>query len=46
MAVSCPVNSTTGSQKIIPFTDEEAREWAEKHMAESDYTAIWGTPAE
>lgn len=46
MAVSCPVNSTTGSQKIIPFTDEEAREWAEKHMAESDYAAIWETPAE
>lgn len=46
MAVSCPVNSITGSQKIIPFTDEEAEAWAEKHMAESDYTAIWGTPEE
>lgn len=46
MAVSCPVNSITGSQKIIPFTDEEAREWAENHMDESDYTAIWGTPEE
>ena len=46
MAVSCAVNSITGSERIIPFTVAEARQWAEQHMTEEDYIAIWGTPEE
>lgn len=46
MAVSCGVNNITGSQTIIPFSDAQAREWAEKHMDTGTYIAIWGTPEE
>lgn len=28
-------------KKITPLTEEEAREWAEKHMSADEYLKIW-----
>ena len=35
-------NETYGSEKIIPLSDDEAREWAEDHLDGDEYEEIFG----
>ena len=35
-----------GDEKIIPLTDSEAREWAEKNLDADEYAEIFGMPEE
>lgn len=35
-----------GGERIVPFTPEQAREWAEEHLDAEDYEAEFGTPSE
>lgn len=37
-------NSTSGGEKIIPMTYEEARDWAERKLDSDDYIATFGEP--
>lgn len=46
MARPCPVNSITGSETIIPYTEQEAKKWVERHMDQEDYISLWGQPEE
>lgn len=39
-------NSWSGGEKIIPYTYDEAREWAEEHLDGDDYIAAFGEPEE
>lgn len=39
-------NSRCEGSKIFPFTLDEAKEWAEKHLSAEKYEAIFGTPEE
>lgn len=39
-------NSTSGSEKIIPLTASEAREWAEEKLTADEYAAEFGEPDE
>ncbi|MBM6926623.1 hypothetical protein [Pseudoflavonifractor phocaeensis] len=45
-AVSEGSNSCCGSSKIIPFTWDEARKWAEKYLDGDEYEEIFGEVAE
>lgn len=35
------MNSWSGGEKIIPLTDEEAREWAEEYLNSEDYEKLF-----
>lgn len=35
------MNSWSGGEKIIPLTDEEAREWAEEYLDSEDYEKLF-----
>ncbi|MFA5382195.1 MAG: hypothetical protein WC356_03445 [Candidatus Micrarchaeia archaeon] len=35
-------NSTSGSEKIIPLSFQEAREWVESHMEAEEYENLFG----
>lgn len=39
-------NSTSGGEKIIPLTADEAREFAEEHLSPDIYASEFGTPEE
>lgn len=39
-------NSAWGSSDILPMTEEEAREWAEKHLNTAEYEKIFGEQEE
>lgn len=39
-------NETYGSEKIIPLSEGEAREWAENHLDGDDYEDIFGAVSE
>lgn len=41
-SVSCGQNSWSGGEEIIPMTDSEAKEWAEKHLDADEYEEIFG----
>lgn len=36
----------TGSEKLVPMTWDEAREWAEEHLEADEYETIFGEVAE
>lgn len=40
------VNSWSGGEKIIPLTDEEAREWAEEYLDLEDYEKLFSVAEE
>lgn len=35
-------NNTTGSERIIPISENEAKEWVEKYMDADEYENIFG----
>ena len=37
---------TGGGAAIVPLTDEEAREWCERHLTAEEIEALWGEPEE
>ena len=39
---SCGTNNWCGSCEIIPFTEDEAKEWAEEHLTGEKYIEIFG----
>ena len=39
---SCGQNCWSGSEEIIPYTEAEAKEWAERCLDADDYIAIFG----
>ena len=39
---SVDLNCWCGSSKIIPLTEEEAREWCENHLDADEYIEIFG----
>lgn len=39
-------NETSGDEVILPMTEEEAREWAEKNLSGDEYEEIFGAPDE
>lgn len=39
-------NGWTGSEVIIPYTEEEAKEWAVVHMDADEYMELFGTVEE
>ena len=39
---SCGQNTWSGGSEIIPMTEAEAREWAEKHLTVDEYEEIFG----
>lgn len=41
-SVSVGCNSWSGTQKIIPISEEEARDWAERYMDADDYMELFG----
>lgn len=45
-AYACPTGGYDGGEKIKPLSEEEAREWCERHLDADDYEAIWGEPEE
>ena len=45
-SVSCGDNSWSGGEKIIPLSEEEARDWAERNMSAQKYIEIFGEPEE
>lgn len=45
-AESCGQNEWCGGCKIIPFTFETARKWAEEHLDVDDYEATFGAVEE
>lgn len=42
----CGQNEWCSGEKIIPMTEAEAREWAEKHLTAEEYIEIFGEPEE
>ena len=40
------MNSLSGGEKIIPLTDEEAREWAEEYLDLEDYEKLFSVAEE
>ena len=40
------MNSWSGGEKIIPLTDEEAREWAEEYLDLEDYEKLFSVAEE
>ena len=38
--------SSSGSEKIIPFSEKQAKEWAEKHLNGDEYILIFGDVSE
>ena len=45
-AVTCEDGMTGGGSKIIPFTDDEAKEWLEEHNLVDEYIKYFGEPEE
>ncbi len=43
---SCGQNAWCGGEKIIPMTEAEARDWAERHLTADEYIEIFGEPEE
>lgn len=41
-AKPCGDNSWSGGSRITPFTEKEARDWAERHGDADEYEAIFG----
>ena len=42
-----PVGDMRGAgEKIIPMTENEAREWAEAHLDADEYVSVFGDPGE
>lgn len=41
-AVATGSNSWGGGEGITPLTEDEAKEWAEKHLSVEQYEEIWG----
>ena len=41
-AERCGLNEWCGGSKIMPFTEEEAREWAERELTADEYIKIFG----
>lgn len=39
-------NGSVGSTEIIPYTEEEARAWAEKYLEADEYIQLFGNVAE
>lgn len=39
-------NMSSGISEIIPFTEEEAKEWAEEHIDADAYMEVFGTVEE
>ena len=39
-------NSCSGSEKIIPLTESEAKAWAEKHLDAAKYIEVFGEVSE
>lgn len=39
---SCGTNNRCGSCEIIPFTEDEAKEWAEELLTGEEYIEIFG----
>ena len=39
-------NMTCGGEKIIPFTEEQAKRWAEERLNANEYIEIFGEPEE
>ena len=39
-------NGSRSGERILPFTPEQAREWAEEHLDPKEYEAEFGTPSE
>ena len=44
--VICKDGMTGGGSKIIPFTEDEAKEWLEKHNLVDEYIKYFGEPEE
>lgn len=42
----CGPNSYSGGEDIIPMTEKEAREWAEKYLGYDEYVSAFGEPEE
>lgn len=40
--VKCGSNNWTGSSRIIPYTVDEAKEWAMEHMDADEYEEVFG----
>ncbi len=45
-SISCGNNCWSGSETIIPYTEEEAKEWAEEHINADAYMEAFGTVEE
>ena len=45
-SVACGNNCWSGGESIIPFTEEEAKEWAEEHIDADTYMEMFGTVEE
>ena len=45
-ARSAGQNAWTGGEDVIPLTDAEARDWAEKHCDADEYESIFGPAPE
>ena len=45
-SVECGNRCWTGGDAIIPFTEDEAKEWAEEHLDADDYMEVFGTVEE
>lgn len=41
-SVSCGDNSWSGGERIIPFTEQEAKTWAEHYCDADEYETIFG----
>lgn len=39
---SCGQNTWSGGSEIMPMTESEARDWAEKHLTADEYEEIFG----
>jgi len=40
--IQTDINSWSGGEKIIPMTEEEAKDWAEVHLSGEKYEEIFG----
>lgn len=45
-ARKCDMNSYCGGRKIIPTTEKDAKDFAEKNMDVDDYESVFGTVEE
>lgn len=43
---SCGQNEWCGSEQIIPLSENEARDWAEKYLDVEEYISLFGEPEE